>query len=171
METIITSSPTLIIVLLLATLFFGLLALALALAALFKLKKIRKDNELLFSGKNIQSLESVIIDHAQSIKEMDREIQDLFDISNKLHDLANQGLAKVGIIRFNPFKDIGGNQSFSIALLDSHDSGLVITSLHTRETGRVYAKPIFKGASDNHPLTEEERQAIKIANHLKKNKV
>ena len=55
---------------------------------------------------------------------------------------------------------MGGNQSFAIALLDGHNNGLVISSLYTREGTRIYAKPIIKGNSPRHPLTEEEKKAI-----------
>ena len=70
----------------------------------------------MFSGKDAKSLEAVILEHSQSIIEIDKEIQELFEISNKIHNLSFKGLHKIGIVRFNPFKDIGGNQSFAIAL-------------------------------------------------------
>jgi hypothetical protein len=70
---------------------------------------------------------------------------------------------KVGVVRFNPFKDLGGDQSFSIALLDGENNGVVVSSLHTREGNRVYAKPVELGKAVKHPLTEEEQEAIKKA--------
>lgn len=68
-------------------------------------------------------------------------------------------IQKIGIVRFNPFKETGGDQSFSIALLDGNNSGLVITSLYTREKNRIYAKPIKAGLSD-YSLSVEEKKAI-----------
>lgn len=73
---------------------------------------------------------------------------------------------KVGIIRFNPFSEVGGDQSFSIALLDANDDGLVITSLYTREGNRVYAKPIKQGQSQ-YPFSREEIKAIEMAKKSK----
>ena len=102
---------------------------------------------------------------------MDLEIQELFEISNKIHDLSFKSLHNVGLIRFNPFKDIGGDQSFSLALLDGKKSGVVISSLHTREGARLYVKPVSRGNSEKYPLTEEEKQAIKIASSSKDKKV
>ncbi|PIQ05298.1 MAG: hypothetical protein COW72_02875, partial [Candidatus Nealsonbacteria bacterium CG18_big_fil_WC_8_21_14_2_50_37_10] len=71
-------------------------------------------------------------------------------------------IQKIGLVRFNPFKEIGGNQSFSVALLDGNDSGIVVTSLYSREGNRVYGKPIEKGVS-NYLLSEEEKQVLEIA--------
>lgn len=72
---------------------------------------------------------------------------------------------KVGIVRFNPFKEVGGDQSFALALLDKNDSGVVITSLYSREGNRVYGKPI-KGGVSEHTLSEEEKKAIEVAGKL-----
>lgn len=69
---------------------------------------------------------------------------------------------KVGIVRFNPFSEVGGDQSFSIALLDGNDDGLVITSFYTREGNRVYGKPIKQGSSQ-YALSQEEIKAIESA--------
>ena len=70
-----------------------------------------------------------------------------------------KAVTKVGIVRYNPFKDIGGDQSFSIALLDDSDSGIVVTSHYGRDANRVYAKPLEKGKS-KYSLSQEEEQAI-----------
>ena len=76
----------------------------------------------------------------------------------------------MGIIRYNPFNDIGGNQSFVIALLDADKSGVIITSLHTRDNTRIFSKPIFKGELLGGVLTDEEKRAISSAKVSKKNK-
>ena len=69
---------------------------------------------------------------------------------------------KIGFVRYNPFSGVGGDQSFSIALLNSYNNGVVITSLFSREGNRVYSKIIEKGVSI-HILSDEEKQAIKEA--------
>jgi len=69
------------------------------------------------------------------------------------------------MIRFNPFNETGGNQSFSVAILDGNDCGIVISSLFSRNENRVYGKPIKNGVSE-FPLTDEEKEAIRLAqNH------
>lgn len=69
---------------------------------------------------------------------------------------------KVSIVRFNPFGDTGGDQSFALAVLDEHDSGYVLSSIHGRGGTRVYVKPIDLGKS-KYQLSEEESRAIKQA--------
>ncbi len=86
-------------------------------------------------------------------------------ISEELENLKKENkfsVQRVGVIRFNPFKEIGGDQSFSAALLDGNNDGIVITSLYTREGNRVYGKPIKAGLSE-YLLSEEEKKAIEMA--------
>lgn len=154
----------------LAALALGLVLLFLNIFLALKVRKMRKKSETLFSGKDGKDLESLILEQGENIKEFDKDIQELFEISNQIHGLAAKSLHKVGLIRFNPFKEIGGDQSFAIALLDGKNSGLVISSLHTREGTRVYSKPVVGGEPQKYPFTEEERQAIKMASTIKENK-
>lgn len=146
-------------------------ALVLSTVTLLKFRTLRKKFDTFFSGKEARDLETLILEHSKSIKEMDKEIQDLFEISNQLHKLTQKGLHKVGMIRFNPFKDVGGNQSFSLALLDGQNSGIVITSLHTREGNHVYMKQVAKNEANGYPLTAEEKKAIQMASPQKSSKV
>lgn len=92
---------------------------------------------------------------------------DLEKISKELKELEEKNefhIQKVGMVRFNPFQEIGGNQSFSLALLDANDNGVVITGLYTREGSRVYGKPIKNGQSE-YLLSEEEKEAIEKAKY------
>jgi len=128
-----------------------------------KLSKIQRKSLEFFSGKKTNNLEDLIIGHSKAIKTLDKDIQELYEISNQINIQAHKGLHKFAMIRFNPFKDVGGDQSFAIAMLNGKNNGLTISSLYTREGTRVYAKAITNGESEKHPLTEEEKQAIKIA--------
>lgn len=88
------------------------------------------------------------------------------DALNKLHHeleaLSQRTIQKVGVIRYNPFSDTGGDQSFAIALLDSLGNGVVLSSLHSRTDTRVFAKPVQSGRS-KFQLSDEEQDAIKKA--------
>jgi len=99
-----------------------------------------------------------------------KELKENFEkISKELGNLKKENkfnIQKLGIVRFNPFKEIGGNQSFSIALLDGRDDGIVITSLYTKEGNRVYGKPIKNGKSE-YLLSEDEKEAIEYAKRKK----
>ncbi|MBU1071025.1 DUF4446 family protein [Patescibacteria group bacterium] len=76
---------------------------------------------------------------------------------NKLH------LQKIGFKRFNPFTNTGGNQSFTLCLLDENNTGIVISSLHSRESTRLYAKEIIKSKSETVSLSSEEQEIVKEA--------
>ena len=88
----------------------------------------------------------------------DELLQEFKDLKEN-HQFAVQ---KIGMVRFNPFSEIGGDQSFSVALLDGNDDGLVITSFYTREGNRVYGKPIKQSVSQ-YALSKEETKAIEMA--------
>jgi len=76
-------------------------------------------------------------------------------------------IQRIGLVRFNPFAETGGDQSFCLAILDGQGSGLVITSLHSRDTTRVYAKPVKRGKASGYELSAEEKRAIKNAKRMK----
>jgi hypothetical protein len=147
---------------------FGLTSLVIALCIailwlFFRIRSVKKRQETLFNGKPSESAENILLRHAEELAGLDKEIQELFEISNQLHQLGQKSLHRIGFVRFNPFKDVGSNQSFSLALLDGKNNGVVISSLHTRDASRVYAKPIENNQSPT-PLTDEEKKAIAIAN-------
>lgn len=95
-------------------------------------------------------------------KDLEKNFEKLSGELENLKKESQLSIQKIGLIRFNPFKEIGGDQSFSVALLDGNNSGIVITSLYAREGSRVYGKPIKKGLS-RYLLSEEENQALEIA--------
>lgn len=69
---------------------------------------------------------------------------------------------RVGIVRFNPFEDTGGNQSFVLALLDAEANGVLLTSLHARAGTRVYLRTVVGGRCDVN-LSAEETEALRQA--------
>ena len=71
-------------------------------------------------------------------------------------------IQRVGVVRFNPFPDTGGNQSFVMALLDARGDGVVLSSLHSRGGTRVYLKQVNAGKAET-ALSEEELEAIRRA--------
>ena len=99
-----------------------------------------------------------------------KELKERFqELSKELKNFKKESeffIQKVGIIRFNPFSEVGSDQSFSVAFLDGQNDGMVITSLYTREDNRVYGKPIKNGISE-YSLSEEEKKAIAKAKDIK----
>lgn len=100
--------------------------------------------------------------HLERVYELGREVDRLVSRTGRLEESAPRALQRVGLVRFNPFEDTGGNQSFALALLDAEGNGWVLSSLHARTGTRVYAKAIREGRSDG-ALSDEETAAIKQA--------
>ncbi len=71
-------------------------------------------------------------------------------------------IQKVGILRYSAFQDTGSDLSFTLALLDEHDNGIVFNGIYSREMSNIYAKPVESGKS-KYTLSEEEQVAIKRA--------
>jgi len=114
-----------------------------------------KKNKKMKEPKNLKEIFNYIKDLEENIENVSKGLQNV-------KEMAILSLQKVGVVRFNPFKDAGGDQSFSIALLDANNNGFVITSIYGREGNRVFAKPVKDGKS-NYSLSEEEKEAIKQA--------
>lgn len=79
-----------------------------------------------------------------------------------VEDISRISVQKVGFLRFNPFSDTGGDQSFVLVLLDRGNNGFILSSLYTREGVRVYAKNIERG-KPKHALSEEEKRVLEEA--------
>lgn len=118
-------------------------------------------DSLLDAGK-IKSFKDIFLAQKEKNAGLEEEIKQAFAKIKDLEDIAKITIQKTGVIRFNPFNELGGNQSFVIALLDAENTGFVISSLFVKEGNRVYAKAIKKGKSE-HLLSEEEKKAIEKA--------
>lgn len=110
-------------------------------------------------GKQGTDLETSINSLIKGMENLDSRVSDVEGYIIKMDARLKQAIQKVKTIRFNPFKDQGGNQSFATAFLDEQGNGVVISSLYSRDKVSVYAKPIVKYQSE-FELSAEERQAI-----------
>lgn len=84
------------------------------------------------------------------------------EVKRRLDFLEKDGeshIQKIGLVRFNPFRELGGDHSFSLSILDGNNSGVIITGLHTRDRTRIYMKDIKKGKA-NLELSNEEKRAL-----------
>jgi len=103
------------------------------------------------------------------LKDMEITKKDIEMLKDRCDTIIQDGkwhIQKIGLLRFNPFKDTGGDQSFILALLDEQDTGVVLSGLYSRAGTRWYAKKIKEGKGVEHELSDEEKQAIKEANTL-----
>lgn len=124
--------------------------------------RMRKKLKTFFNGKKASDLEGVLFEEIKRLKKAEENIKVLSKNLKSVEKMAGQSIQKSSVVRFNPFKETGGDQSFVVALLDSRDNGLVLTSLFTRQGNRVYSKPIKEGKS-MYPLSKEETEALKKA--------
>jgi hypothetical protein len=116
----------------------------------------------LTKGVEVTDLKKVL---EKVLEKGDLNTKDIESLGKKIGRLEEDGklhIQKVGFIRFNPFKELGGDHSFSLAVLDAQETGVIITSLHTRDRTRVYMKDIKKGKSSSN-LSAEERKALSNA--------
>src|SRR5437764_1200559 len=110
-----------------------------------------------------RNLKSILED---LLKEAGSQRRDLGSLKEGLIKLQKEGLLhiqKVGLVRFNPFKDTGGDQSFIISFINGSDTGIIISGLYSRSGTRWYAKKIVNGKSVEYELSEEEKKALEQA--------
>lgn len=113
----------------------------------------------IFKGRNAADLEELLGDIAHSADTIMASQERIEQRIDGIDETLSHAVQHVGVVRFNPFDDAGGDQSFALAFLDARDTGVVLSSLYSREGTRLYAKPIVKGKS-KYRLTEEENEAL-----------
>lgn len=116
----------------------------------------------LTKGVEVTDLKKVLEKVLDSEAENKKQVGEAFKRIGYLEEDSKLHIQKVGLVRFNPFKELGGDHSFSLAFLDDKSSGIIITSLHTRDRTRVYMKDVKKGKS-SFELSSEEKKALAIA--------
>lgn len=127
-----------------------------------QLSKLKQAERILFSGKKAGDLEEVILGQIEKIKGLEQGIIALKDTDQRIISALSYAVQKVGMVRFNPFGEVGGNQSFAVAFLDNSNTGVIILSLYSRDGVRIYAKPVKEGKSE-YQLSKEEEEALHIA--------
>lgn len=125
-------------------------------------RKLGKRIESITQGSDAGSLEAVLGSHLERVRQVVRDV-DVVAARTAVIERDLQGsFGRIGLVRFNPFEETGGNQSFALALLDGRGDGFVVSSLHARAGTRVYAKAIVGGSSEA-ALSSEESEALRQA--------
>lgn len=140
-----------------------ILLLLLVIWQSIKINRLDRIRSEFFASGIKKDFEQILVDQNRAITKINQDLKEQDDSLNRLYKDNRNNIQKIGFMRFNPFDDAGGNISFSLALLNAKDDGVIISSLHGREGTRVYAKAVKSGLSES-KLTEEEAQAIKEAN-------
>ena len=124
--------------------------------------RLRSRLRRILSDNGSTGLDEVLAGQATRIEQLSTRVDALTALQRELETSTGRSLQKVGVVRFNPFQDSGGDQSFAIALLDQGGTGVVVSSLHGRAETRIFAKQVTNGRS-THSLSDEEQQAIREA--------
>ena len=142
------------------------LAIWIALLSIFLVKSVSHYRRLT-RGENIKDLGKIL---ERVLEKQDFELTKISQLEEKVDRFSKESLGhftKRALIRFNPFEETGGDQSFVIAFLDSFDNGLVISSLHSRSGTRVYAKEIQGAKPASHKFSKEEKETVEKAARFK----
>jgi transcriptional antiterminator Rof (Rho-off) len=140
----------------------AIIASLIAVAALVQVWRLSMRMRLVLGDSDGDRLEKQLREYHAKNKEIQVEFDGMAAEHKKLSSITALSLQKISMVRFNPFGDVGGDQSFSLAMLDGHDSGLILTSIHGRGGTRVYAKPVDLGKS-KYSLSAEEKKALSQA--------
>ena len=140
----------------------AIIAIFISIAASIQVWRLSTRLQQVLGDANGDRLEKQLREYHAKNKQIQAEFDVMTAEHQKLGSIAALSLQKISMVRFNPFGDVGGDQSFSLAMLDGHDSGLIITSIHGRGGTRVYAKPIDLGKS-KYSLSAEEKKALSQA--------
>jgi uncharacterized protein DUF4446 len=139
------------------------LALAFAVVGLIRrVRQLGRRLEALTRGSDAESLEALLGQSLERVRQAVSEVDTVAARTAVVERDLQSSFARLGLVRYNPFEDTGGNQSFAVALLDGRGDGFVVSSLHARAGTRVYAKAIAGGASEA-ALSDEESAALKQA--------
>ena len=107
------------------------------------------------------NLQKILEEYLKWAGENTENIEQLSERLDRVQQDAKFHFQKLGLVRFNPFEDTGGDQSFALALLDDKGTGIVISSLHGRDVTRMYGKPVKEGVEAGYEFSEEEKEAVK----------
>lgn len=136
-----------------------IILLLLSLFNLIHLHKTKGHVKNLLASTKKQTLESYLESlNAQNMNTV-KQLSHLTQIYEEIKLISQKSLQKVSLVRFNPFKDTGGDQSFVLCVLDHKDSGFILTAIHNREGTRIYTKEVAAG-STKLSLSVEEKQAL-----------
>lgn len=143
-----------------------LILFILNMVSLVKISKLKKKYKSFMEGKDAKSLEETIINRF-------RQVDDLKvnqDLQNKDIQVLKANILKTyqkfGLVKYDAFNEMGGQLSFSLAMLDKKNNGFLLNTVHNREGSYTYVKEIFDGKSEIN-LSEEEEEALNKAINVK----
>jgi hypothetical protein len=151
-------SPATVGALLVVSILLSIGAIAVGVVAIRGERRVRAIYSRFARGRR-EDVVTLLEMHMDEVKHLQGQVRQQQAYGRQLRALLARGISRVGTVRYDAFDDMGGRLSFSMALLDEHGDGSVITAMNGRVQTRTYAKPVTGGTS-THNLSEEEVQAI-----------
>lgn len=139
-----------------------LLLFIITMVLLASVKKLEKKYRKMMRGVNNKNLEQALNNNLDNIEKALNKSQEAINECKNISQELKGCVNKVAIMRYKAFEDVGSDLSFSIAILDSYNDGVIITGIYSRHDSTTYAKPIDKGIS-RYDLSEEELHVLNEA--------
>lgn len=155
-----------------AYIIIGLLAVVFILLILYimvvcKMRKLFRIYNRFMKGKDMESMEDVIMSQFDRMETLEQSVEGNTGDIRKMEEKLQKAYQKVGLVKYDAFREMSGSLSYSFALLDQKDNGVVISSMYSREGCYSYAKEVIHGESAIN-LSEEEKEALKKAINVDK---
>jgi len=141
--------------------FLGLLFLSWLVFLTVSLIKMKAHYFHLTASTGKKKIDEILDSLIEGQKKLQVDFKDMRAVQIREIEKAARHLQYVGLVRFNPFGTVGGEQSFVVALMDEEESGLILNFIYTKEGLRVYTKRVKKGVGVEYELSNEEVKAIK----------
>ena len=136
-----------------------LIQFILLIVAFRSLSKVENKFRKIMRGVNNKNLEELINSYLDKVK---KDSEETLETNKILKAQVEKCTQKVSVIRYKAFEDVGSDLSFSVALLDGENNGVILTGIYGRDYSTTYAKPIDKGIS-RYDLSEEELHVLNAA--------
>jgi len=140
-------------------LLFALAAIIFFVLCYLRLQNLRTLYRSALAHKDLAALEVVLLHQADVERALGERVTALELVMERATASARRHIQYCALERYRAFKDVGGDQSFSLALLGGNGDGVILTSIYGRDESRVFAKRVAGGKS-THQLSEEERKVL-----------
>ena len=133
------------------------------------LKKLRKNySEFMKKLGNGNNIDEIIKEYMQEVDKIKKDNIELKNYCAKIEKDNYSNLKKIGMVRYNAYKNTGSNLSFALAILNDNNSGIILNGIYGIDTSNVYAKRVVNGTSE-YILSKEEEDALDKAKINKNN--
>ena len=138
------------------------------ITSVINLKKLRTSySKFMNKLGNGNNLEEMLQNYIKKVETVEAKNEEIISYCKVIDENIKRCTQKIGIVRYNAFKDVGSDLSFTLAILDDYNNGVVLNGIYARDSSNIYAKPIENGVS-KYVLSEEEKEAVNRAINNKK---